>query len=70
MGDEVVEEASIPIDDNDGYAGDLDFKIPKVDNRVLFSDDVAFIIPDSGSNGSNEKPSATSKPKFTGQMSK
>ena len=61
--DEIVEEVSIPIDDS--YAEDVDFKFPKVDNRVLFSDDVAFLIPDSESNDSNEKPS---KPKFTGEM--
>lgn len=67
-GTEVVEEVLIPAEDSEVYAEHLDFKIPKVDNRVHFSDDVAFIIPDSGSSGSNERPSAISKPKFTGQM--
>ena len=68
LGAEVAEEVFVPADGGDAFVEYLDFKIPKADNRVLFSDDVTFIIPDSGLNGSKDKPSEPSKPKFTGEM--
>jgi hypothetical protein len=57
-----------PIENSDEYTEKFDFKIPKAGKAVHFSEDVSFLIPDSGSNDSQAKPSLLSKPKFTGQM--
>ena len=65
---EVVVEVPAAIEDSDGYLEDLDFKIPKATKAVHFSDDVGFIIPDHGSNESQQKPPPPSKSSFTGQM--
>lgn len=66
--DEVVIGLPSAVEDDDGYDEDLDFKIPKVTASVKFADDVTFIIPDSGLDDSQGKPSPPSKPKFTGQV--
>lgn len=65
---EGIVEAASPIEESYGFVEELDFKIPKQPKGVPFSDDVGFIIPNSGSNDSQEKPSPLSRPKFTGEM--
>lgn len=63
---EYVIEVPATYDDGDELNENVDFKLPKVPTAVKFSDDIAFVIPDSGSNDPQEKPPP--RPKFTGQM--
>ena len=65
---EDVDEVLSPIEDSDEYAEKVDFKIPKTEGAVHFSEDVSFLVPGSGSNDSQAKPSPSLKPTFTGQM--
>ena len=65
---EYVGDLPSPVEDSDEYTEKVDFKIPKTGKAAHFSEDVSFLIPDSGSNDSQAKPSPLSKQKFTGQM--
>ena len=65
---DVGEEPTSPPDDSDEYVDDYDFNLPRVSKTVKFADDVGFVIPDAGSNGSSDQPFQTTKPKFSGPM--
>ena len=47
---------------------EYDFNLPKLTPTVKFADDVAFIIPESGSNDSSDQTPQPTKSKFTGAM--